>query len=106
MASSTTFRRLHIAWGFSDDIFNPIWFNFWLFRFWGHFHLVVPGIYPVIYIVSVLFRASRFVRQCLPFSLLYFAIFWLIYLPYPKNNIGGYPFLLFLRLMGCMEGYK
>jgi hypothetical protein len=24
MASSTTFRRLHIAWGFSDDIFNPI----------------------------------------------------------------------------------
>jgi hypothetical protein len=24
MASSTTNRRLHMAWGFSDDIFNPI----------------------------------------------------------------------------------
>jgi len=24
MASSTTNRRLHIAWEFSDDIFNPI----------------------------------------------------------------------------------
>ena len=33
MASSITNRRLHIAWGFSNDISNSVWFVFWLFRF-------------------------------------------------------------------------
>jgi len=47
MASSITNWRPHIAWGFSNDIFNPIWFVCWIFRSWAHFLLVVLGIWPI-----------------------------------------------------------
>jgi hypothetical protein len=61
MASLITNRIFHIAWGFSDDIFNSIWLV-WLFRFWGQFLLVVPRICPG-FLCLVVFKVSVFVHR-------------------------------------------
>ena len=74
--------RLHIAWRFSNDIFNSVWFVFWLFRFWGHVLLIVPGICPDFYLFCCFLgkRVCPFLPVCRVWTLCYILLFFGLYI--------------------------